>query len=358
MIQPVQQPVCLYGEPSPSLYPCCPRASQVPASSATVEFMKQTFLILIFALAATASGFAQAEQTVQSNNSQEQNAVAPGTQNGKSEDAGTDRIGAGDLLDISVMDVPELTAQFRVTDRGNVNFPLLGTVEMGGLTVQQAQERLISSLREKDVVKRPVVSVLVAEYSSQVISVLGEVGKPSSFPLIGNRKLYDALSAAGGLLPTASNQVTLLRQGEPERVIPIAMNVNAGSLTSSNIDLLPGDTIVVRRAGIVYVMGQVGKPGGFVMQGDHISVLQALALAEGAKSDAKLNHAMIIHRDGALLQQRAVKLDLIIRAQAPDVLLGPEDVLFLPQSIGKASTAGIAEGALRMATAAMIYVAH
>jgi len=267
-----------------------------------------------------------------------------------------DRIGAGDLLDMAVADVPELTIRVRVSDQGTIAVPILGVLAVGDKTIQEAQDLISKALLDKDVVRRPQVSLLIAEYSNQVISVLGEVGHPSTFPLIGRRKLYDAISASGGLLPTASNQVTLLRRGQPEQTLTVSMNASAGPMEASNIDLLPGDTIIVRRAGVIYVVGDVGRPGGFVMNGDHITALQALALAEGAKPDAKLNSARIVHREGTTVRERPVKLVAIMQAKVPDVMLGPDDVLFVPISVPKQSAQGITDTVTRLLTAAIIYV--
>lgn len=267
-----------------------------------------------------------------------------------------DRIGAGDLLDMSVADVPELTIPVRVSDQGTIAVPILGVLAVGDKTVQEAQDLIAQALLDKNVVRRPQVSLLIAEYSNQVVSVLGEVGRPSTFPLIGHRKLYDAISASGGLLPTASTQVTLLRRGQPEQTLTISTSVSAGPLEVSNVDLMPGDTIIVRRAGVVYVVGDVGRPGGFVMSSDHITALQALALAEGARPDAKLNSARIVHREGATVRERPVKLVAIMQAKSPDVLLGPDDVLFIPVSLPKQSAQGISDTVTRLLTAAIIYV--
>jgi polysaccharide export outer membrane protein len=182
----------------------------------------------------------------------------------------------------------------------------------------------------------PQVSIFVKEYATQGISVLGEVQKPGIYPLLGSHKLFDAISAAGGTTARAGNTVTITRRNLPEtpEAVPLFYGPN-GSQPRSNVQVLPGDTVVVSKAGIVYVVGDVGKPGGFVMENSEMTVLQAVAMAQGPGQDAKLNSAKLIRRVSGELQEIPIPLKEILAAKSPDLNLQPEDIVFVPNDTGK-----------------------
>ncbi|HEY3929191.1 MAG TPA: polysaccharide biosynthesis/export family protein [Candidatus Koribacter sp.] len=264
-------------------------------------------------------------------------------------------IGAGDLLEINVFEVPELTLKTRVNDKGNVSLPLVGELQVAGITANEAQERLAALLVEKDLVLHPQVSIFVAEYATQGVTIMGEVNQPGTYPLFGPHRLFEAISAAGGLTQRAATDVTLIRHGDIEHPQKINLSVTKANL-ATDIQIEPGDTIVVDKAPVVYVVGEVNKPGAFLMENNtQITVLRAIALAQGSTKTAALRGARIVRRTPNGLEQINLPLDEIMKAKAPDAELHPDDVVFIPTSKGKTIAQTGAKSIVEAAVGMAIY---
>ncbi|MGE5207448.1 MAG: polysaccharide biosynthesis/export family protein [Chlamydiota bacterium] len=262
-------------------------------------------------------------------------------------------IGSGDLLEISVYGAPEFTRQVRVADSGDISLPLLGVVHVAGLTLRQAELLLQKSLSD-GYFTNPQVSIFEKEYGSQGISVLGEVQKPGIYPLPGARKLFDAISAAGGVTAKAGNTITITHRGlkaDQTLVIP----PNQTFPPESNVAIFPGDTVVVSKAGIVYVIGDVRLPGGFILENSDLTVLQAVAMAQGTNTTAKLDNTLLIRKTPEGPKEIPVRLSQIMAAKAPDVKVQPDDIVFVPRSAGKAAMRRGLEAILQTATGVAIY---
>jgi polysaccharide export outer membrane protein len=189
-----------------------------------------------------------------------------------------------------------------------------------------------------DILKDPHVSVTVLEYATQGVAVLGEVRNPGVYPLLGVHGLLDLVSAAGGVTPNAGKAVTITHRSEPERPIVVRMENKPGSTVGFNVDVRPGDTIMVSRAGVVYVVGDVGKPGGFLIENnDRLTVLQAIALAQGTNKTAALNSAKLIRQKQDGREELAVPLGKILSNKASDQALADGDILFVPSSAAKSA---------------------
>jgi polysaccharide export outer membrane protein len=265
------------------------------------------------------------------------------------------QISAGDLLDVNIFDTPELSAKLRVDEHGAVNLPVAGALSVQGLTAEQAGNAIEARLRSTEVLKDPHVSVTVLEYNSQGITVLGEVKNPGVYPLLGAHGLLDLLSAAGGVTATAGRAVTITHRDHPDQPITVKLDTKPGSTTAYDVDVAPGDKIIVSHAGIVYVVGDVGKPGGFLIENDdRLSVLQAIALAEGTNRTASLNHAKLIRKDGGSRQELPIPLKKILNNKALDLLLADGDILFVPTSGPKNAMRDV-ESILPAAAGAAIY---
>lgn len=246
-------------------------------------------------------------------------------------------IGSGDLLEVSVYGAPEFTKQVRVADSGDISLPLVGAVHVANLTLRQAELAVQEQLVKGGFFADPQVSIFEKEYSTQGISVLGEVQKPGIYPLLGSRKLWDAISAAGGVTPKAGNKITVTRRGQEENSQTVVVPPNQTFPPESNVAVFPGDTVVVSKAGIIYVVGDVRLPGGFVMDNAQLSVLQAVALAQGVNITAKLDKTILIRKGTEGPQEIPVLLGKVMAAKAPDLKLQPDDIVFVPRSAGKAA---------------------
>jgi polysaccharide export outer membrane protein len=265
------------------------------------------------------------------------------------------RIGSGDLLKLQVYGVPELSRTVRVGDNGSISLPLVGAIPVAGLSTKQAEAEIRQRLAEGGYVKEPFVSVLLEEYGSQGISVLGEVQKPGIYPLLGQQRLYNAISAAGGLTNKAGRSVTITRRETQERST-VSLPSDPSAMPEHNVEIYPGDTVVVSKAGIIYVVGEVTKPGGFIMENNtSITVLQALALAQGAKPTASVGNAKLIRKTDDGPVEIEVPLKAILQAKASDQELQNDDILFIPGSAARtAATRGL-ETIIRVATGVAIY---
>jgi len=265
-------------------------------------------------------------------------------------------IGDGDLLEVSLYGMPDFKTDVRVNSGGEISLPMLGTVAVGGLSIEQAQAVIERKLNQKGLFNDPHVTVFEKEYATQGISVLGEVQKPGIYSLLGSRKLYDALSAAGGTTPKAGRYVLITRRNDPEHPVRVPLLTGTPESMENNVAVEPGDTVVVSKAGVVYVVGDVRQPGGFVMEnGNDISVLKAIALAQGTNPNAALNAAKLIRKTPEGPKDVAVSLKKMLAAKAPDLQLQPDDVVFIPGSAGKSAAKRGAEAILQMATGVAIW---
>jgi len=268
------------------------------------------------------------------------------------------KLGGGDLIEVNVYNVPELTTKARVGNSGDVYLPLIDYVHVGDLSVEEAQGLIEKRLNDGGFVRNPHVTIFVDESASQGVTVLGEVSKPGIYPDLGDHKLYEIVSEAGGFTPAASRKVSILRHNQPD-AIHLNLPRNLADDLSGNVDVQPGDTIIVPRAPIIYVVGDVGRPSGLLVDNGTLTVLQALALAGGTNRTAKLGGARIIRKGGPTgMTETQVPIKKMLEAKAPDVTLQADDILFIPVSAGKIAAARTFDAAMTAATALSIYAVH
>jgi polysaccharide export outer membrane protein len=260
-------------------------------------------------------------------------------------------IGPGDLLEISVYGAPDFDrVPARVGGEGDILLPMIGGVKVQGLRAEDAARLIRGKLSDGGYFNDPQVSVFVREYATQGISVLGEVKNPGVYPVLGQRQLFDAISQAGGVTPRAGNFVTITHRGGKPETVPLTANNSDG-----NVPIMPGDTILVAKAGIVYVVGDVRMPGGFVMDNGTMSVLQAVSMAQGANSTAQLNNAKLIRKTPQGQQETPLPLKAMLSSKAPDMTLQPDDIVFVPNSAGKSFARRSMEAVIQAATGVAIY---
>jgi len=281
-------------------------------------------------------------------------------------------LGPEDLLTVRVFaadDIPDKPAQ--VDNNGSVTLPMIGTVRAAGLTVEQFQANLVTAY--KKYFKDPQVTVQVNEFHSQPVSVAGNVTTPGVVQLRGNRNLMEVIGQAGGLRADAGDTVLITRnlsegpipvQGaftDPTGKYSIAhidiRAVMSGKEPEGNILIKPHDVITVNRARMVYVLGNVTRPGGYVMsENETMSVTQAVALAGGWDKTASLSGARILRADGAA-QREQIPLNVkkIMENKSPDLQLKPDDIVYVPNSLGKQVGARGLEAAIGIGTGVLIW---
>ncbi len=267
------------------------------------------------------------------------------------------KLGPGDLIEVSVYNVPELATKARVSNSGDVYLPLIDYVHLEGLTQEEAQTVIEKRLEDGGFVRSPHVTIFVDEASSQGVTVIGEVARPGIYADPVDRKLYQVISVAGGFLPSASRKIAIIRHGQSEAT-QITLPRNLADDLSGNVEVLPGDTINVPKAPIIYVVGDVGRPSGLLVDNGTLTVLQALALAGGTNRTAKMGGARIIRKTPTGLTETKVQLKRMLEAKVPDVPLQGDDILFVPMSGAKIAAARGAEAAIGLATAVSIYSIH
>ncbi len=268
-------------------------------------------------------------------------------------------IGNGDLLGIDVFDVPELSRDVRVNETGYISLPLIPTkIQVTGLTSFQLQDKIAELLKSNGLVSAPQVTVALKEQRSEPITVIGAVRNPMVIQAVSQTTVLQALSQAGGVAEDAGNVVIVTRQapttdpGDPKPASgpgtasngAQTFTINISDLVDSgdsrfNIQVLGGDVISVPRAGIIYVVGAVNHPGGFVIQNDRdqMTALKMLSLAGGITNSAKTKEAVILRKNLDTGKRDEVPLDLnkVMNLKTEDVKLEASDILFVPDSAGK-----------------------
>src|SRR5262249_6377478 len=246
----------------------------------------------------------------------------------------------------------------RVNDVGDATFTLIGRLHVAGLSTEETQSFIATKLREGNYILEPEVSVLIREYSTQGVSVVGEVKKPGVYPVLGTQSLLDIISQAGGTTPLAASEITVKRDGTEQKVTMQFSSDNRGTVLN-DLPLHPGDKVIVPRAGLAYVLGDVGRPGGFIMQTNgKLTILQAIALAEGTTPTSSLNRSRLIRRTASGYSEIPIELKKIMQGSQSDRELEAEDIIFVPSSSGKRMVYRSVPSVLQAATNAAVYTLH
>ncbi len=291
-------------------------------------------------------------------------------------------IGAGDLLSVEVFDVPDLSREVRVSQSGHISLPLFPVkIRAGRLTTFQLEEKLAELLQVNGLVSHPQVSIFVKEHQSQPITIMGAVKRPTVFQAIRQTSLLEALSHAEGLADNAGDVVRVSRpaivngsgggdesQGTGNHTVRVreaeTITVRIKDLLESgqakyNVPVYGGDIISVPKAGVVYVVGSVQLPGGFALKSDseNMSALKAIALARGFKGTAKPRKAVIIRKnpDTGEEDEIAVNLKKVMARKTSDVSLQANDILFVPDSIGKKALGRAAKAGITITSGLIIW---
>ena len=269
------------------------------------------------------------------------------------------RIGPGDLLRISVLREPELGEKVRVRDSGDINLPLIGTVHVAGLDPGSAADTIAALYLKENYLKHPDVDVFVEEYAGEPVSVLGQVRNPGTYIITAPRTLLDLLAMAGGLTPVADRHIMIERgPGAKQREERVFLSNHSHNALMANVIIDPGDRILVPKAGIVYVLGDVGHPGGYVMENEsRMSVLQAIAMAGGCGHTANKKKARIIHNLNGAFDAQELPLRQIEKGEAPDEQLRANDVVYIPFSFAKHLVMGTT-AIVASASSALIYAGY
>jgi polysaccharide biosynthesis/export protein len=267
------------------------------------------------------------------------------------------KIQPGFQIDAQVFDEPDLSGQFRVGPDGNIVMPLIGPVHVAGHTLSEAEQAVQDSFKSAQILKNPQVTLDITQYAPTMVAVLGEVNNPGRLQMLAPHSLLDVLSFAGGETQMAGENVEV-RHEENGEVTTTTYHYGRDSNgeTIAEVMVHDGDTVIVPRAGIVYVLGQVTRPGGFLMQEDgKLDAAQAISMAMGTTLIASTKHILIIRRkpDGTYVQFE-VSYNDIVHGKATPPQLQPQDIVYVPNSKIKTALTDV-QSILTAATTATIY---
>jgi len=236
-------------------------------------------------------------------------------------DSGDYRIGEEDLIRINVFDHPELSVDARVSKSGNITFPLLGQLKVAGLTTREMEQQLVTELEAGAYVRNPQVSVLITEYQSQKVAVMGQVAKPGQYSLAKENKVLDLLAQAGGVLnELAADQASLLRHDGTKQAIDLHALFEGDP--SQNPTVAAGDTIYVPKAPVFYIYGQVQRAGVYRLE-RNMTVYQAISAGGGLTARGSEHFLKVKRKDKSGVVRN-------ISVKTRDVLQ-PDDVLTVPE---------------------------
>jgi polysaccharide export outer membrane protein len=326
---------------------------QAPATSSTGSAVPALPAAQPISQATIGSGTGKADPAKASESVSPSTSVAPTDQNSSPQ-----RLGPGDLIEVGVYNVPELATKARIGNSGDVYLPLIDYVHVGDLTVEEAQTLIEKRLQDEGFVRGAHVTIFLDESASQGVTVLGEVNRPGIYPAVGNRRLYDLISAAGGFSPSAGRKVSIIRQHDPSTPITVSLPRNLADDLQDNVEIIPGDTITVPRAPIIYVVGDVGRPAGLLVDNGTLTVLQALALAGGTNHTAKMGSVRIIRKGPTGMTETRVPLKKMLEAKAPDINLQADDILFVPLSGVRMAAQETMQAGISAATGIAVIAAH
>ena len=244
------------------------------------------------------------------------------------------RLAPGFLVGLNVLDDSDFQGSYRVDQDGNIFLPILGAVHMAGETASEARTQIRKSLIDGRILNDPQVDLSILEYTLSQVTILGEVVGPGRYPLLTPHKLVDVLALAGGPTPLAGNEVQITPRSAAAEPLLVHYSKASDPKSFEDVIVQPGDTVQVKRAGIVYVLGAVNRPGGYVMQEEGtLKVLEAISLANGTAISAATKTVYILRKnaDGTEVDI-ALPYKKISEGKSADMQLHATDILYVPTS--------------------------
>lgn len=269
-------------------------------------------------------------------------------------------IGPQDLLGIVFLEAAELSRDVRVAPDGTISLPYLAErVQLSGLSLNQAEELLKRKYQEAGILNQPNISITLKELVSKPVTVMGAVRNPGVFQLGATQSLMRVITQAGGFTDEAGTTVQVVRAGtsSQDQVLRVRIEDLRMGLLNANIPIYGGDTVNALPAGAVYVVGAVNRPGRHTLRGDaeQMTLLRLVALAEDTKRTARLDSTVILRKDASgATKEIPVNLKKILERKAPDVAVQANDVVFVPDSLGKRAAARGGEAAVQVGMMALL----
>jgi polysaccharide export outer membrane protein len=232
-------------------------------------------------------------------------------------------LGADDVVMITVHEHPDLETRARVGEGGNINFPLIGTIKMGGLSTKEAELVIEDMLKNGNYIKSPQVTVFLEEFKSKSVSVLGKINKPGKYPIRENSTVFDVIADAGGISKDGNSRVHIKRKGKETIVVDTVAELESNNI-SNDIKVLNEDIVFVPRMDVFYIYGEVKKPGEYQLH-SNMTIMQALSVG-GGLTDKGTERGLKIKRKKSTGEVEVINADIL------DVLY-PDDVVFVKESL-------------------------
>lgn len=265
------------------------------------------------------------------------------------------KLAPGFLISIYVMDDSDFNGSYRVDQQGKITVPFLGDLQVANETVTEAREQIRQKLIDEKFLIDPQVQVAIAEYAAPEVTIVGEVASPGKYPLLIPRKLVDVLSLAGGPTTMAGDQISILGSAPGSQPVVVHYSRGTNSKDVENVLVHPGDTVQVKRAGVVYILGAVNRPGAFVMQEEGtLTLLEAVSMAAGTSPLVASKHVYLLrHNQDGTVVRISLPYSKIAKGKSADLALRNLDILYFPDSRLKTAFSNTQELLTATATASV-----
>jgi polysaccharide export outer membrane protein len=265
-------------------------------------------------------------------------------------------IRAGDIVEVQIFDAPEYSVRMPVSSAGQIAIPYAGLFHIEGMTSIEAAKAIARLFVQEQILRDPRVIVTTQQYGYSV-TVMGEVKSPGIYALAGKKRLVDMLTEAGGISDRAGHVIEIFPSGSMKNPQTVLWDPTLRENDNAELEIKTGQTILVSRCGVVYVGGNVGRPGAFpICDSNHTTLSQVIALAQGAKANSYTNRTLLLRSSGTGTRVvQKVKLEDVLRGRTVDITMQPDDILFIPPSVLKATGKTALTAAIGFATQAYFF---
>jgi polysaccharide biosynthesis/export protein len=263
----------------------------------------------------------------------------------------------GDVVEVQVFDAPEYSISMPVSPAGEIAIPYAGLFHIEGMTSIEAAKAIRELFVEQQILRDPRVIVTTQQFGYSV-TVMGEVRSPGIYPLAGRKRLVDMLTEAGGVTDRAGHVIEIFAAGSMKDPQTVLWDPTLRENDNAELQLKTGETVLVSRCGVVYVGGNVGRPGAYPLcDSNHTTLSEVIALAQGAKPSSYTQRTLLLRTSGSGTRVvQTVKLEDVLRGRKMDITMQPDDILFIPPSVLKAASKVALASAIGFATQAYFYL--
>jgi polysaccharide export outer membrane protein len=263
----------------------------------------------------------------------------------------------GDIVEVQVFDAPEYSISMPVSPGGQIAIPYAGLFHIEGMTSIEAAKAIRQLFEEQQILRDPRVIVTTQQFGYSV-TVMGEVHNPGIYPLAGRKRLVDMLTEAGGVTDRAGHVIEIFAAGSMKNPQTVLWDPTLRENDNAELQLKTGETVLVSRCGVVYVGGNVGRPGAYPLcDSNHTTLSEVIALAQGARQSSWTQRTLLLRTTGnGTRVVQTVKLDDVLRGRKMDITMQPDDIIFIPPSALKAASKVALTAAVGFATQAYFYV--